>query len=214
MSDTANPFLDAAVDALRKTVDPFGIASSMLQIQQAWLAQPKELSSAFGKLGGELWSLQQQSFLRILGVASEDAFPAAERDERFQADIWTENPYLDTIKEYYLLYTRWLEDTVFTTPEVPEKERKRAAFWLRQGLNALAPTNYFWSNPYAVQRYMESGGHSLLGGLKNALKDLQAGDIRMVEEDAFDVGRNLATTAGQVVFRNEILESIISTFWT
>jgi polyhydroxyalkanoate synthase len=208
MSDTTNPFFETAVDSLRKTVDPFGIASSLLQVQQAWLTQPKELSSELAKLGSELWSLQQQSFQRMLGLASEDAFPAAQRDERFQADIWTENPYLDTMKEYYLLYTRWLEDAVFTTPELPEKERKRAAFWLRQGLNALAPTNYFWSNPYAVQRYVESGGHSLLGGLKNVLKDLQVSNIRMVDQEAFEVGRNLATSPGQVVFRNELLELI------
>jgi polyhydroxyalkanoate synthase len=208
MSDTVDSFLETALDSLRNSVDPFGILSSLLRVQQAWLRHPKALFSEFGKLGGELWSLQQQSFQRMLGLASEDAFPAAERDERFQAEIWTENPYLDTVKEYYLAYTRWLEDAVFSTPELPEKERKRAAFWLRQGLNALAPTNYFWTNPYAVQRYVESGGHSLLGGLTNVLKDLETSDLRMVDKEAFAVGRNLATTTGQVVFRNELLELI------
>jgi polyhydroxyalkanoate synthase len=208
MTDTANPFFETAIDALRKTVDPFGIASSLLQVQEAWLRQPKALTSELGKLGRELWYLQRQSFQRMLGVTSEDAFPAAERDERFQAEIWTENPYLDTIKEYYLLYTRWLEDAVFTTPDLTDKERKRAAFWLRQGLNALAPTNYFWTNPYAVQRYVESGGHRLLGCLKNVLKDLEVSNIRMVDDEAFEVGQNMATTPGQVVFRNELLELI------
>ncbi len=204
----SNPWFEAALDGLRKTTDPFGIAGSLLQVQQAWLSNPEALTSELTKLGGELGVLQQQSFKRLLGLASEDAFPAAERDERFHADIWTDNPYLDTIKEYYLLYTRWLEDAVMNTPAVPEKTRRRAAFWLRQGLNAVAPTNFFWTNPYAVQRYVESGGHSLLGSLRNVLKDLKVGDIRMVDDDAFEVGRNLATTPGQVVFRNELLELI------
>lgn len=208
MTTSAEPVFETALDAFRKTMDPFGIASSLVRVQQAWLSSPGALSSEVAKFGGEFWVLQQQSFQRMMGLASEDAFPAAERDERFHADIWTDNPYLDTIKEFYLLYTRWLEDAVMNTPEVPEDKRKRAAFWLRQGLNALAPTNFFWMNPYAVQRYVESGGHSLVGGLRNVLKDLKVGNIRMVDDDVFQVGRNLATTPGQVVFRNEFLELI------
>ncbi len=196
------------MDAWRKTIDPFGIASSLIQVQHAWLSRPQLVCSELARLGGDLWVLQQQSSLRMLGLSSEDAFPAAERDERFHADIWTDNPCLDTIKEYYLLYTRWLEDAAMSAPEVSEKTRRKAAFWLRQGLNALAPTNFFWTNPFAVQRFVESGGHSLWGGLENVLKDLEAGTTRMVDKDAFEVGRNLATTPGQVVYRNELLELI------
>ncbi len=202
-----NP-IAANFDTLRKTVDPFGIASSLWEVQQSWLMHPSELTTALGKLGSDLWSVQHYACQRLLGVECGDTFPAAERDERFHAAIWTENPYLDLVKEYYLLYTRWLEDTVFTTPDVSEKTRRKAAFWVRQGLNALAPTNFFWTNPYAVQRFMQTAGASLLDGLNNWVKDSKTGDIRTVNEEAFEVGRNLATTPGQVVLRNELLELI------
>ncbi len=207
MDTTQDPF-QAGIDTLRRTVDPFGITTSLWQVQQAWLQDPMTLSKELGRLGSELWYLQLLSLQRLGGTTSEDAFPAVEHDERFQDPVWTDSAYLDVIKQYYLLYTRWLEDTVFSVPEVPEKTRRRAAYWLRQGLNAMAPTNFFWTNPAAVQRFMESGGTSILAGLENWLKDSRKGDVSMVDDEVFEVGRNLATTPGQVVFRNELLELI------
>jgi polyhydroxyalkanoate synthase len=204
----SDELIQSGLDAFRRSADPFGITTSLLEVQQAWLRDPIAFSKELGRLGSELWYLQLQSMQRLAGVHSDDAFPAAVYDERFQEPIWTDNPYLDVIKEFYLLYTRWLEDTVFSTPDVPEKTRRRAAFWLRQGLNALAPTNFFWTNPAAVQKFMETGGNTLLQGLEHWVEDSQKGNVSMVDEEVFVVGKNLAPTPGQVVFRNELLELI------
>jgi polyhydroxyalkanoate synthase len=207
MSNSSEIF-DMGVAQLRNTIDPFGISTSILQAQQAWLQHPVELARQLHQLGSDLWKLQAYACHRLAGPECGDVFVPVEYDERFQETVWTENRFLDVVKQYYLLYTRWLEDAIFETPEMTEKDRRRAAFWVRQGLNALAPNNYFWTNPHAVQRFMESAGTSLLDGARNWARDSQRGDVSMVDESAFEVGKNLATTEGQVVLRNELLELI------
>ena len=188
-------------------LDPFGILSSCWQVQKAWLSHPQKLTEELAKLEAEIWSLEE--WQRITGAGSHgDLFPAAPYDERFQLSNWTENPYLDTLKESYLLYTRWLEDAIFETPDVPEKTKKKAAFWARQVLNALAPTNWFWTNPEAMARFFESNGISAVNGWNNFVADADRGVVSLVDEYAFEVGVNLATTPGAVVFRNELLELI------
>ena len=121
---------------------------------------------------------------------------------------WSELPAFSLLKQYYLLYTHWLQEALFETPGVPARERRRATFWARQWLNAVAPTNYLLTNPVALRKFWESGGQSLAAGLKLWLDDLRIGDVQMVDRSAFKVGQNLATTPGSVVYRNELMELI------
>ena len=188
-------------------LDPYGIFSSNKAIQKAWFDNPVELSEQLTKLAVEIWSLEEWQRLTGCG-AKGDLFPAVEYDERFQYKFWEKNPWFDTMKESYLLYTRWLEDAIYDTPGVDEKEKRKAAFWTRQMLNAMAPTNFFWTNPEAIVKAMETNGQSLIDGWKNLQADAERGTVSMVKEDAFDVGKDLATTPGAVVFRNDLLELI------
>lgn len=196
----------------KKVADPFGIAAACYDVQYAWWTEPALLADRLLQLGAghaELYNLGWRRLCHILyGMEVEDAFPAVQDDERFQEPIWTQNPGFDFLKESYLAHTRWLEDAIEQTPSVPLKTRRKAGFWVRQMLNALAPSNYFWTNPEAIFRWVTTGGQSALEGLRNFSSDMLRGDIRMVDEESFEVGRNLATTPGQVVFRNELLELI------
>ena len=178
------------------------------RVQQVWLSQPQELLHQFYELGSGLAALQVQASCRLAGYDSGDLVPAVRYDERFQDPIWEKNLYFDHLKEVYLLYTHWLEDAIYATPEVTEQEKLKAGFQIRQMLNAVAPSNFFWSNPAALQRCLETGGFSLWGGAANMIKDMNHGSIRMADENAFLVGKNLATTPGAVVYRNELLEVI------
>ncbi|HTY99194.1 MAG TPA: alpha/beta fold hydrolase, partial [Rhodocyclaceae bacterium] len=82
------------------------------------------------------------------------------------------------------------------------------AFWWRKWHNAVAPTNFLWANPVAMRKAVETRGESLIRGMRNFLDDLQAGTVRMTNPDDFHVGKNLATTPGKVVFRNQLVELV------
>ncbi len=185
-------------------LDPFGIVSSCWEVQKAWLQHPRELSEELNKLGAEAAALASPQWLG----GEDDMIPAVSYDERFQDPVWTKSPQFDTLKEFYLLYTRWFEDAIYRTPGASEETKHKAAFWVRQGLNALAPTNYFFTNPVALTRFMETGGKSVLDGWHNFAADAGQGMVSLVRDSDFKVGETLAATPGAVVFRNALMELI------
>ena len=188
--------------------DPFGIIPSWGAVIDAWTRNPRNLQQYLNDYWTGLFVIQQQVVKRAMGNLVPDYIAPASRDERFQDNAWVENPWFDFLKEYYLLCTRTIEDVIFETPGVPEKTRRRAAFWTRQMLNALAPGNFLWTNPAALNRFITTGGLSLTIGFRLWLEDLRRGDISMVEEDAYRLGRDIACTPGSVVYRNDLLEVI------
>ena len=192
----------------RSSFDPFDIIGSSLAVQQAWLRQPERLAATLQGLALDASRVHERFVQSCVGVSKEPVVPAVIHDQRFQDPTWTDQPGFAYLKEMYLLYSRWLEDAIHTTEGIDLDRRQRAAFWVRQWLDAIAPSNFFWTNPEALRRGFASHGCSVLWGLQNWLRDAAAGDVRMVEPDAFTVGRDLATTPGQVVLRNELLELI------
>lgn len=190
------------------TLDPFGIAAALRAVHQAWLDHPAELAAALANLFRDVQALQLETWKQAAGIGLEDSVPSAPGDERFADPAWSANPWFRTLKDCYLLYTRWLEQAVYDTPGVPISESHRAAFWTRQWFNMLAPSNYFFTNPVAIRTFWESHGASATAGLWNLAEDLAAGEVQMVDRSAFTVGGDLATTAGAVVFRNALIELI------
>ena len=203
-----SPLATTSPSPSRSPFDPFDIAGSSWAVQQAWLRQPERLATRLQQLLLGTSRVHDRFARASMGIPSEPALAAVRYDERFQNPIWTDQPWFDYLKEMYLLYSHWLEDAIYATENIDPKQRHRAAFWTRQWLDAVAPTNYFWTNPEALRRAIASEGFSILWGFQNWLRDAALKDVRMVELDAFQVGRDLATTPGQVVFRNELLELI------
>ena len=200
--------LETAGMAISKAADPFGVTSSLLNAQMAWMMHPQELLRAASALSGDLLALQTHVMRRALGMPSEDVITPNPDDVRFADPVWSDAATWDIIKEWYLAFTRRLEDMFFETPGLSDKERRRSAFWLRKWLNMVAPTNFFWLNPVALERFVATSGDSLAKGFANFLRDAKARNIQMVEPDAFVVGKDLATTPGKVVFRNRLVELI------
>ncbi|MCH2219153.1 MAG: alpha/beta fold hydrolase, partial [Dechloromonas sp.] len=195
-------------NAVSKAIDPYGVTTSMLAAQMAWLMHPQELARAAHALSGDLLALQSHVMRRALGIPSTDVIKPHADDARFADPVWTESASWDIVKEWYVAFTRRLEDMFFETPGLSEKERRRSAFWLRNWLNMVAPTNFFWLNPVAMRRFVETNGESLRQGWEHFLRDLKAKNILMVEPDAFTVGEDLANTPGKVIFRNRLVELI------
>ena len=194
--------------SLQSVFDPFGMYAAIFQSQQAWAQHPQEWLHAVDKLAREASALQVHGLRRALKLEREDYIKPAAGDARFDAPEWRDDLYYDLLKQWYLLTTRWIGEAVYDTPAMSKHNRRRAAFWVRQWFNALAPSNYFFTNPVAIHKFRETNGQSILDGFRNWSEDARAGELRMVEGKGFSVGHNLATTPGSVVLRNPLVELI------
>ncbi len=189
-------------------LDPIGVATPLMHAQLAWASHPQELGEALTRLSMKLWDLQVHSWSRALGQACPDVVVPHPDDTRFSDPVWTESATWGITKEWYLTLTRHMQDMLYDAPGLSSKERRKAAFWWRKWLNAMAPTNFLGTNPVAQRLAMDTKGESLLRGMRNFLQDVEAGTVRMTNPDDFKVGKNLATTPGKVIFRNRLLEVI------
>jgi len=207
-AEQANRMMRDIHDTVEGAIDPLGMSAPIIHAQLAWMSHPQELCEHLTKLSNDLWRLQSHSMWRMLGKPYPDPIKPHPGDTRFADPLWTDSPTWDLAKEWYLAITHDMQDMLYQTPGLSSKERRRAAFWWRKWLNAVSPTNFFWTNPIAMQKAIETNGESLVKGFQNMLDDIRAGEVRMTNPDDFKVGENLATTPGAVVFRNELLEVI------
>lgn len=198
--------IESVIVSSQQRFDPFGVTTSLLNAQAAWMMHPQELSRAIGAMSGDVIALQTHLLRRAFGLPSDDVVTPHADDARFAGPVWSESATWDIVKESYLAITHRVEDMLFETPGLSDKERRRAAFWVRKWLNAMAPTNFFLTNPVALSKFVESHGESLVRGLENFMRDAQSKNIRIVDEEAFKVGVDLAITPGRVVFRNRLVE--------
>jgi polyhydroxyalkanoate synthase subunit PhaC len=153
--------------------------------------------------------LAEMSALWVNALVAPAATPQKtdKSDRRFAGDQWKQSPYHNFLKDMYLVNTRYVNNLI-ERAIVDEKTRGRLRFFTRQILDAMSPANYLATNPQALQRAMETGGDSVALGIRNLLQDISKGRITMSDEQAFEVGRNLAVTPGAVVFENELIQLI------
>ena len=130
-----------------------------------------------------------------------------ERSIRFAAAEWREMPLFDYLKTSYLLTSKWLTEAVGAL-EVDATTKAKLDFYTRQYLDAVSPANFLATNPEALRLAFTTQGESLSSGLKNLLQDMDKGRISMTDESAFEVGRNIAASAGTVVFENDLIQLI------
>ena len=137
------------------------------------------------------------------------AGPAAEpiKDRRFAGEAWTTDPRYEAVARTYLAQTDLMRKALEAAP-LDERSKAQWGFALNQVMDALSPANTLATNPEALQLAMETGGASLLEGLRLFTEDLAKGRIAMTDETAFEVGRNVATTPGTVVFQNDLIQLI------
>jgi polyhydroxyalkanoate synthase len=200
---------DGGDSDLKSVLDPFGVAEALGEVQRAWLVNPRELTGELARYAQEFFELNLRLASHTLRAGGHaPGSEARVEDDRFVEPEWSQLPAFASLKDHYLHVTHWLEDAIYRTPGTPSRVKRRAAYWVRQWLNAIAPTNYFLTNPVAVRRFWETGGQSLVQGARNLIDDARVGDVQMVDRSAFRVGFNLATTPGAVVFRNRLLEVV------
>jgi polyhydroxyalkanoate synthase subunit PhaC len=137
-----------------------------------------------------------------VGTAGE---PLADR--RFAGEEWREDPRFEALAKTYLQQTELMRKALDAAP-LDERSKAQWGFALGQVTDTLSPTNMLATNPEALQLALETGGGSLLEGMKLFLKDLAHGRIAMTDESAFEVGRNVATAPGSVVYQNDLIQLI------
>ena len=139
----------------------------------------------------------------------EDETPA---DRRFADPMWEDHPYFNFIKQQYLMSSEAVQNAVEGLENLDPKDRKRLEYFSRQITDMMSPTNFLGTNPEALAKAVETDGRSLVDGLENLVRDLEAnhGDllVTLADRDAFRVGENIATSPGGVVFRNRMFELI------
>jgi len=151
----------------------------------------------------------QQPLLHGQFKAPPDPGP---KDRRFANPLWDSHPMFNFLKQQYLLNAAAMTTAVGNLDALDPLERKRIAYFTQQIVDMLAPTNFLATNPDALERAVATDGDSLVQGLENLVRDVEAhaGEMQVTLADpaAFRVGQNLATTPGAVVFRNRLLELI------
>jgi polyhydroxyalkanoate synthase len=128
-------------------------------------------------------------------------------DRRFAAPEWTANPISAFSAASYLLNSHFLTAMAEAVEAAP-RDKQKIRFAVQQLVDAMSPANFLATNPEAQQHLIETKGESLTKGLSNMLADMQKGRISLSDESAFEVGRNVATTPGQVVFENALFQLI------
>ncbi|WP_179404634.1 class I poly(R)-hydroxyalkanoic acid synthase [Burkholderia guangdongensis] len=129
------------------------------------------------------------------------------KDKRFAGDAWKASPAHAFAAAWYLLNARYLQELAEAL-ETDPKTRERIRFTVQQWTAAAAPSNFLALNPDAQKSILESQGESLRQGMMNLLGDLQRGKISQSDESRFEVGKNLAVTAGSVVYENDLIQLI------
>ncbi len=181
--------------------DPFAMASTWVKVAAAAAAEPQkmvEMQTRFMTDGLALW----QSFLTPAAAKPEV------KDKRFKDASWADLPAFDLMRQSYLLASRYVMDATAGLDGLGEHDKAKALFHARQFVDALSPSNYVLTNPEVLKATVESKGENLLKGLDHMLDDLKAGRMRMTDETAFEVGRNVAVTPGKVVFENRMFQLI------
>ena len=190
--------------------DELGLTQAFMDMTSKLLSNPYRLAQAQMNLVWDYFSLWQHSMQRFWGLSPEPVASPAKEDKRFKDDGWQDHFLFDFIKQSYLIAARHIHDTVSSIEGMDHITQKKVNFFTRQYIDALSPSNFALTNPEVFRETMRSHGQNLIKGFNNLLRDIEEGDgqlrIKMTDTTAFELGKNVATTPGKVVFQNELMQ--------
>jgi len=194
--------------------EPFGEAVRTLsKLTEYWLSDSGRALEAQTKLLSAYMMIWANSIRRLSGEQPSASVIEPERgDRRFEDPEWARNAFFDFLKQVYLVTARWAADLVESAEGLDENARQKARFYVRQLSEALSPSNFIFTNPQLLRETLESDGDNLVRGMRMLTEDLIAGKgelkLRQSDHSKFELGRNIATTPGKVVARNDLAEII------
>ncbi|MFS1420645.1 class I poly(R)-hydroxyalkanoic acid synthase [Vibrio splendidus] len=199
---------EAAQSPLNKAMQELNFDDASKIFEQA-ANQPAVLL----QLQSQWWEQQLQIWQNAALMGNTESVIAEDRgDKRFIDDAWKNDPFYSFIKQSYLLFSKSYIDTINSIEGIDEKTKERVAFFSRQAINAMSPSNFIATNPELMKLTLERNGENLLDGLEQLQADVEASadilKIRMTNNNAFRLGVDVANTEGDVVFQNDLFELI------
>ncbi|NMG30283.1 PHA/PHB synthase family protein [Aromatoleum evansii] len=192
--------------------DELGIAQAFMDMMAKLLANPYKLAQSQMNLVWDYFSLWQHSMLRVMGMHGAPIAEPEKTDKRFKDEQWEEHFLFDFIKQSYLIAARHVHDTVCCVDGLDEQTQKKVNFYTRQYIDALSPSNFALTNPEVFRETVKNNGQNLIKGLNNLLRDMEDGGgqlrVRMTDTSAFELGKNVGTTPGKVVFQTDMMQLI------
>ncbi|MCU0732242.1 MAG: class I poly(R)-hydroxyalkanoic acid synthase [Hyphomonas sp.] len=198
-----------------KTGEPTDAVADVVKtighVAEYWLKDPARTVEAQTQIATRYMDLWSNALKSMSGETAPPTARPDPRDARFKDPQWSQNPFFDFMKQFYLV-TAELADTFVSKAELDEHLKHKAAFFTRQIANALSPSNFVLTNPELLRETIGSNGENLVRGMHMLAEDIARGGgdlkIRQSDETPFALGRNLAMTPGKVVFENELIQLI------
>lgn len=193
--------------------DELGVTKAFMEMFHKLMTNPYQLAQMQMDFWHDYVALWQGSMMKLLGQETPAAIEPEKGDKRFKDEAWQENFLFDYLKQSYLLASRYIQKSVAQIEGLDEKTAKKINFYTRQYVDAMAPTNFAFTNPQVLRETVESKGANLIKGLNNLLHDLEQGggkrlQIRMTDSSGFKLGENIATTKGKVIFQTDLMQLI------
>jgi polyhydroxyalkanoate synthase len=188
------------------------VIKTFTAVAEYWLSDQDRSSDLQKKIAKAYLDLWGSSVRRLAGEDAPPAIAPSPRDKRFADPEWKSNQFFDFVMQLYLLTTQWAQELVHNAEGVDPHTRKKAEFYVQQIANALAPSNFLLTNPEVLRETLSSSGDNLVRGMKMLAEDIEAGHgtlrIRQSDPSNLVVGVNMATTAGKVIYQNELMQLI------
>ena len=196
-----NMFKDLSASESKEMISQF--TSSWNTIMTRAMESPEEWVKTMTGFYQEQFGLWMSMFT----PGADSAVEPQRGDRRFSGTEWEESPVHNYMKQSYLLSSKWLNGMV-SDSTLDDATKKKCDFYTRQFIDAVSPSNFALTNPEVLKETFESKGQNLVAGLDNLMQDIEKGRITMTDESSFELGKNLATTPGSVVFQNELIQLV------
>jgi polyhydroxyalkanoate synthase subunit PhaC len=190
-------------------VDPAALLRELLVTAALTLRNPAGIAAANTRFLRGYAAAVRAAAERAVGFETPGPIEVARGDRRFSDPAYRENPAYFLLAQQYLLFSQLVAELVDTAGVSGSREAK-ARFAANFVVDALAPTNTLPGNPAAIRKVFDTGGKSIVRGLKNMLHDVRhnGGWPAQVDRSGFEVGVNMAATPGSVVYRSDLIELI------
>jgi poly[(R)-3-hydroxyalkanoate] polymerase subunit PhaC len=188
------------------------IIKTRTAVAEYWLVDEQRSSDLQTQMAKGYLDLWGSAVRRLAGGEPTPSITPSPRDKRFADPEWKSNQFFDFVMQLYLLTSQWAHDLVRNAEGLDPRTRKKAEFYIQQITNALAPSNFVLTNPEVLRETLASSGSNLVRGMQMLAEDMEAGKgilkIRQSDPANLEVGVNMATTLGKVIYQNELMQLI------